>query len=426
MIRRESATGDGKDKTKGRERRRLKVLELRKLGAGMHCDGDGLYLCVGDSGSRSWVLRTMVRRKRTDVGLGSLSTRSLAEAREEAAALRTRARKGEDILEQRRIQARMNRVPVFEDLARTRHGELHETFSSERHSYNWLKSLENHVFPVFGRKAVDKIESRDLVEALRPFWTKKPDTARRTLRRIKAVLDYATASGYRDIIVNGVPITMPNPCDTIRASLPKQKRTENHFPSLPYKELPGFIQELRVSNSSLSAKLCLEFLVLTCARPGEAIGTKWDEIEDLEGASPLRIVPAGAMKTHAEHRVPLSTRAVEILGIARQFNNGAIVFPGRYPGRPLSDMTMNTTMQRMGVDAETAVPHGFRSSFKTWAEETTDFDHLVIEASMAHAVRGIERHYLRTTFFGERRKLMQAWADFVTSAPKAKVVSIGR
>jgi integrase len=165
---------------------------------------------------------------------------------------------------------------------------------------------------------------------------------------------------------------------------------------------------------------------LTCTRPGEAIGTKWDEIKDLDSAEPVRIVPAGAMKTRRPHKVPLSTQAVEILKLARQFNDGAIVFPGRYAGHPLSDMTMNTAMQRLGVHAETAVPHGFRTTFKTWAQEETHFDHLVIEACMAHAVKGIERHYLRTTFFEQRQKLMQLWADFVTSVPRAKVVSISR
>jgi integrase len=211
---------------------------------------------------------------------------------------------------------------------------------------------------------------------------------------------------------------MPNPCDAIRAALPKQNKKENHHESLPYKDLPDFILKLRTSQSALCVKLAFEFLILTCSRTSEVLGSRWEEFNLGDAAW---TVPAARMKMDKEHRVPLSSRCVEILELAKQFNDGAIVFPGRYAGHPLSNMAFLMALRRLGHETLTA--HGFRATFKTWAEETTMFDSLVIEASMAHAVKGIERHYLRTTFFDQRRKLMNAWAAFATVAP-AKVLQM--
>jgi integrase len=174
-----------------------------------------------------------------------------------------------------------------------------------------------------------------------------------------------------------------------------------------------------MANVALSVKLGFEFLILTCARTAEVLGARWNEIDFKEA---VWIVPAERMKMTREHKVPLSPRAIEILNLAKEFNDSAIVFPGRYQGRPLSNMAFLMAMRRMGYEELTA--HGFRATFKTWAQEQTKFDNLVIEASMAHAVKGIERHYLRTTFFEHRGKLMNAWASYATAASKARVVSI--
>ena len=166
---------------------KLKAVQLKKLSPGMHSDGSGLYLEVQESGSRSWILRTTIRGKRRDMGLGGLSTKSLSEARKEAAELRARAKKGEDILESRRIEKRI--VPTFKQAALTVHGSLAKTFRSEDHARNWLRSLELHVFPDFGSKTVDAIDTADVLRTIGPIWTTVPDTARRTLRRVKAIFD---------------------------------------------------------------------------------------------------------------------------------------------------------------------------------------------------------------------------------------------
>jgi len=229
------------------------------------------------------------------------------------------------------------------------------------------------------------------------------------------VFDYCAAK--RNIwIENGrVPIPMANPCIQARMALPKHSSAEAHHEALPFRELPDFVQKLRVSNSALAVKLALEFTILTCARTGDVLGATWEEI-DLE--EKVWTVPAERMKTGKEHKVPLSSRCIEILELARQFNDSAIVFPGRYQGHGLSDMALLMALRRMGHEDLTV--HGFRATFKTWSEEKTKFDSLVIEASMAHGVKGIERHYLRTTFFEQRKKLMAAWSAFATGIPATK------
>ena len=254
---------------------KLNAIQLKKLPPGMHSDGGGLYLEVQESGSRSWILRTTVRGKRKDIGLGGLSTKSLSEARKEAAELRTRAKKGEDVLESRRIEKRI--TPTFKEAALTVHGNLAKTFRSDRHARNWLRSLQKYVFPTLGSKTVDAIDTADVLRAIGPIWTTIPDTARRTLRRVKAIFDYCQAAGHRNVMVGNLAVPLPNPCDGIKTALPNNHAGEKHHEALPYS--------------------------------------------------------------------------------------------------------------------------------------------LVIEAAMAHKVKGIERHYLRTTFFEERQKLMATWAAFATATP---------
>jgi integrase len=355
----------------------------------------------------------MVAGKRREIGLGSLATKSLAQAREEAAKLRSNAKKGDDILEQKRLEKRRVSIPTFEEAATSFHAEQEKTFTNEDHAYNWIQTLKTYVFPVFGKKTVEKVDSADVLLAIGPMWNEIPDTAKRTLRRVKNILDYCSVSGHRTINANGTKITLPNPCDGIRTALPKQSTIEKHHEALPYAELPDFITKLRTTNTALSVKLAFEFLILTAARTSEVLDAKWEEI-DLEKKT--WVVPAARMKMSIEHRVPLAARAIEILTLAKQFNDDAVVFPGRYPGHSLSKTALLMVLRRMGKGDLTV--HGFRATFKTWAEETTQTDSLVIEACMAHTVKGIERHYLRTTFFKERQKLMEAWADFATGSPQ--------
>ena len=246
--------------------------------------------------------------------------------------------------------------------------------------------------------------------AVGSIWTTIPDTARRTLRRVKAVFDYCQAARYRNVMVGNLAVPLPNPCDGIKTALPNNRRGEKHREALPYSQLPAFIARLRKTGSSISVKLALEFMILTSTRTSEVLRARCEEV-DLE--SKVWTIPAARMKMQAPHKVPLSLRAVEILEMAKQFSGGELIFPGRRPSQPLSNMALLMAIRRM--DYETITGHGFRATFKTWAEEKTRFDSLVIEAALSHKVKGIERHYLRTTFFEERQKLMDAWSAFAVS-----------
>lgn len=390
--------------------KKLSAIHLMKLPPGMHGDGDGLYLSVQNSGSRSWVLRTSIHGERKTLGLGGLKTVSLAEAREKARELQAKARNGENVLKERR--AAKQTVPLFKEAALIVHANESDAFKSNQHARNWLRSLEQYVFPIIGDMPVDAIGSADIVNVFEPIWNDVPDTARRTLRRVKKIFDYCQAKQYRDVQVeNGkINLSLAHPCDGIRMLLPKQTNGSQHHEALPYRDLPDFIPDMRKCGAALTVKLAFEFLILTAARTSEVLFAKWDEI-DMQDKT--WSIPAERMKMKKSHKVPLSESCIEILKLSKTFTDDVYLFPSdRKPGEPLSNMAFLMCLRRMGLDELTA--HGFRATFKTWAEEETDFDSLVIEASLAHEVKGIERHYLRTTFFEKRRELIAAWAVFAT------------
>lgn len=409
----------GRKKPK-RELNKLEPVTLKKLGPGFHSDGAGLYFVVGESGgSRSWILRTIVRGKRTDIGLGALSTRSLAEARVEAAKLRARARQGEDVLAKRRLERRKSTAPTFEIAARAVHKEVAPTLRNEHNKTVWIRSMENHVFPVFGKKTVDQVDASDVLRAIAPIWTKKTDMARKVLSRIRRVFNSVTIAGYRSVQAGDLIIPLPNPTAGVLDALPKQPKAGHHA-SLPYAQVPAFILKVRSGTSGIAVKLGMEFTILTVARTANVIEAKWNEI-DLKSA--IWSIPGDQMKMEEPHQVPLSDRCLEILDEAKRITDGgSIVFCSGKRNEPLSNMAMLSSLQDMEGYEEFTM-HGFRATFKTWAHDRTNFDHLVIEASLAHAVRGIERHYLRTTFLEQRRKLMQQWAQFCTATP-AQVVAM--
>jgi len=403
-----------------RKLNRLEPVSLWKKGPGMHADGNGLYLLVQESGSRSWILRTVIRGRRKDIGLGGLSTRSLAEARHEAATLRSRARTGEDVLEKRRIEKKKTNTPTFEDAARIVHRELAPTLKNDLNRDNWLRSLENHVFEVFGRKPVDAIDSADVLRAVGPIWTQTPDMARKTLSRIRRVMDWATIQGFRNVLAGNMTLPLPNPCSGIQVALPRQPKDGQHA-ALAYHEVPDFILKLRQSSASTAVMLAIEFAILTAARTSEVLEAAWKEF-DVDAR--IWMIPAERMKMDEAHQVPLSDRCVEILVAAKKIGGDPHVFPSTKLNTPLSNVAMLKALQRM-KGYERLTIHGFRSAFKTWAHEKTKYDTLVIEACLAHKVGGIERHYLRTTFLEQRRKLMKDWTRFVTAAPITKIARIG-
>lgn len=403
MARQNSTALAPHGKPRGRHpSQRLTAIAVRNLrAAGRYGDGNGLYLLVDPAGSKRWVLRTVIGGTRRDLGLGSAQLVSLADAREDAARLRKIARGGGDPAAIRR-QARRT-IPTFREAAETVHAARTKTFRSKKHAAQWISSLERAAFPIIGARPLDQVDSGDVLKVLAPMWTTTPETARRVKQRIKTVFDWAKAAGYR---------RGDNPVDGITKALPKVRAADRHHPALPYAQTAAFVTSMRNVKAGVIARLGFEFLILTAARTNEVLLAQWNEI-DAEGAT--WTIPAERMKALREHQVPLSKRCLELLEQAKEFAGDSVyVFPGRSITRPLSNMVFLMLLRRMKREDITA--HGFRSTFRDWAAERTNFPRAVAEAAIAHVVEDkTEAAYLRTKFFEQRRRLMDTWATFATS-----------
>jgi integrase len=387
--------------------KRLTAVAVRNLGPGRHADGGGLYLEVDPSGARRWFLRTMVHGRRRDVGLGPTSLVGLAEAREAAARLRKVARSGGDPVVERDKDKKCS--PTFEEAAR--HVYQHHVLPNSRNPKamaQWLNRLELHAFPVIGKRPVHTIEQSDVLRVLSPIWLDKPETARRVRQRIKVVLDWARAAGHRAGI---------NPVEGVEAGLPRQRDRVEHLAALPWRELPALWKKLETAEGMGALALC--FAILTAPRSGEVRGATWSEINIDAG---VWMIPR--MKGGRVHRVPLSAAALAVLAKAKAVtsHSDSLVLPSRHPGKPLSDMTLSAVLKRLGVHVTV---HGFRSTFRDWAEEVTAFSHEVKEAALAHVVKNrVEAAYRRTDLFAKRRDMMDAWANYATGGtPDTRGVS---
>lgn len=390
----------------------LSPVTVRSLSKpGRYADGNGLYLIVDPSGAKRWVLRTVVKGKRRDMGLGGLSLVTLAKAREEAARCRAIARDGGDPIQDRNNSRVV--VLTFAEAAKQVHKEHAPSWRNPKHATQWINTLTEYAFPVFGTKRVDAIESNDIKAALLPIWLSKPETARRVRQRIRMVFDWCKASNLR---------TGDNPCDGLGKVLPKQVDKDEHHAALPHTSVPEFISSLRQSGANEGTRLAFEFLILTATRTSEVLAAQWIEINDIEKAW---VIPAERMKARREHRVPLAPRCIEILKRAKELAGTSVfVFPGQARNKSLSNMAFLMTLRRMKVDI---TAHGFRSSFRDWAAERTTYPREVCEAALAHALKNkTEAAYNRTDLFEKRRGLMNTWQTFCLSfaANGTKVVKI--
>ena len=376
--------------------------------SGCYADGGGLYLLVAPGGSKSWMLRTVVKGRRCDIGLGSVELVSLADGREEARRLRRIARAGGDPLAERRQERRP--VLSFEDATKAVHTVHAASFKNDKHRKQWLSSLAE-VFKAFGAKRVDAITSADILAALNPNWLTRPETSRRVLQRVRVVFEWCKAQGYR---------TDDNPTKGLTKVLPKQRVARGHHAALPYQNLPAFVQALREADAGEVVKLAFEFTILCASRTSETLNAAWTEI-DLEAKT--WTIPGPRMKAGIEHRVPLSPRCIKILERTKALSDGGpYVFPGRSPKKPLSNMVFLMALRRM--ERRDVTVHGFRSTFRDWAAERTNVPRAVCEAALAHTLRDkTEAAYNRTDLFDRRRDLMTSWSRFATSKP-ADVVAI--
>ncbi len=314
---------------------------------------------------------------------------------------------GDPLAEKRKAQIV---VPTFREAARTVHAEHRAAWRNEKHAAQWLQSLTQHAFPHIGDCRVDLIDTPDVLKVLSPIWLTKPETARRIKQRIGTVLDWAKACRFRE---------GENPIDGVSKALPKQPDRKNHFAALPYPDVPQFIATLRASEAGEPARLAFEYLILTAARTSEVLNAAWNEI-DFDSST--WTIPASRMKANQEHRVPLPPRCIEILRRAREISSkGDLVFPGRSLNKPMSNMVFLMALRRMGPPITV---HGFRSAFRDWAAERTNFSREVCELALAHSIGNkVEAAYRRGDLFEKRRELMATWAAFATNAP-AEVISI--
>ncbi|MDK1372947.1 MULTISPECIES: site-specific integrase [unclassified Sinorhizobium] len=374
---------------------KLSETKVRKLEKpGIYSDGGGLYLRVRSGGSKQWFFIYKRDGKRTEIGLGGYGQGtapvSVELAREKADAIRNRLARGEELAKRHTF------ADVMEDTIKNKLS----TFRNDKHKAQWRMTLDTYA-KALHRKPIADITRNDVVEALKPIWTEKPETADRTRMRIAAVIDHAKARGL---------FTGDNPADWkggLKELLPaRQKLSRGHHDAIDYHHIAAVMARLRTS-TGVSARAA-EFTCLTSGRSGEVRFMTWGEV-DLDGA--VWTVPAERMKASKEHRVPLSVRAVEILRAREQVATGDLVFEGGTEGAPVSDTAMMKSL-RAASDGKGTL-HGFRSSFRDWAGDMTHHPRDVIEAALAHTIgNATEAAYRRKDALEKRRVLMQDWADF--------------
>ena len=361
-------------------------------------DGDGLFLVVGTTGSKSWVCRVQKHGRRRDIGLGSASKVTLSVARDRAREVRTWVELGLDpVFEKRKAGG----IPTFREATAKVYAANRKTWRNEKHEGQWLRTLEAFAFPIIGDIRVSEITGPMIRNVLAEIWLTKPETARRVRQRIGAVLDWAFASGYRETEA---------PMRSITKGLPRQPKKDGHFAAMPYADVAAFMARLRERESY--SRLALQFAILTAARSGEVRGAAWTEI-DVENA--LWTIPKERMKAQREHVVPLSRPAIRIIQRCRELRTREclLIFPGMKGDKPLSDMTLTKLLREM---KQPYTAHGFRSAFRDWASEETDVQGEVAEAALAHMVRDkTEAAYRRGSLLEKRRKLMDDWSIYCTT-----------
>ena len=400
----------------------LSALDIKRLSRpGRHAIGciSGLLIVVKESGAKSWILRTMIGGRRCSIGLGPYPEISLSEARNKARAYKQDIREGIDPLaEKRRIKAsltRQNGRITFVEVARLCHEKKIEGFKNAKHGKDWISSVNRYAVPLIGKLPVDEIDLHHILKIIEPIWTTKTETASRLRQRLEQILAFATVCGYRK---GDNPARWKGHIDAILPKPSKIKKVK-HFPALDWREIGAFMADLR-KRDGMGAR-CLEWIVLTACRSGEARPATWDEI-DVERC--VWTIPADRMKTGKEHKVPLVADAVKLINSLPKFQGINYIFAAPRGG-PLSDMSVSAVCRRMQVDA---VPHGFRSTFRDWCAESTNFPREVAEQALAHAIGNqVEAAYRRGDLFEKRRKLMLAWTSFcnqIQSNKKAAVTPI--
>lgn len=372
-------------------------------------DGNGLRLDVDASGNRTWVLRfkSPITGKERYMGLGSASVVRLADARKKALAAQKQILDGLDPIEHRKAQ----RTAAKADAAKSTTFRMYaDQFISGReagwkngkHRQQWPNSLRDYVHPHIGSLPVADVDTEAVLKVLRPIWSSKKETARRIRGRIEAILNAAKAEGLRS---GENPALWRGHLDQV---LPRRRKKDvKHHPALPYDQHPQFMRSLRADTSD--SALVLQFIILTAARYNEGASAEWSEINR---KSKLWTIPAAKMKAEEKHVVPLSDAALKVLDIAQErFGDSGLVFPGATSGKPISDVSLANAIKRHTNTPATT--HGFRSTFRDWAGDMTNFPRDVCEQALAHALMDeTEAAYRRSDALAKRRLLMDEWAMY--------------
>jgi integrase len=395
-----------------RAQARLKALDITRTKAkGLYPDGGGLYLQVSEAGTKSWIFRYRMNGRKTprDMGLGPFNTISLADARQRAADARRVILEGVDPIEARkaahaRTALDAAKAMTFKACA-TAYIKAHAAgWRNEKHGEQWTATLEAYAHPVMGKLPVSGIEVGHVMKVLEPIWTEKPETASRVRGRIEAIIGWATANGFRK---GDNPAQWRGLLENLLPKRSKVRRVQHHL-ALPYSEVGAFLERIR--REKRVAALALEFLILTATRTSETIGARWGEI-DL--AKKVWTIPSDRIKAGKEHRIPLSAPALAILKTLAKARTSDktddCVFPGGRQGQPLSNNAMLALLKR--INRHDVTVHGFRSTFRDWAAEQTNYPRDVAEMALAHAIGDkVEAAYRRGDLIEKRTRLMAEWA----------------
>lgn len=375
---------------------------------GRYADGGGLYLRLTPGGARSWVFMATREGRRAEIGLGAASLVSLAAARQIAAKMRDAIALGNDprSVVSTSVASTTPTVPTFAEFAEAYIASIEAGWKSDIHRQQWRSSLRDHA-PGIAALPLDRIDTDDVLAVLNPIWLTKPETARRLRGRIERILDAAKVRGHR-------PRDSLNPA-TWRGHLalllpPQSKLVRGHHAALPWSDAPAFMAALR-QRAAISAR-CLEFIILTSARSGEALGATWAEV-DFDNK--LWSVPAERMKARALHEVPLSDAAIDLLNAIKPKNVKPTDRLFAVEGTARSNMAITMLLRRMGYSHITT--HGFRSTFRDWAGDHTSYPREVVEQALAHTIQNkAERAYRRGTALERRRVMMEEWATYLRGA----------
>lgn len=364
-------------------------------------DGGGLRLNVSKNLSKSWTFRYTFNGKRHEIGLGIYPDISLADARDISTKYRSLVNSRID--PKSWLKEKDKTTPTFKTIAATHIKSYRKGWKNTKHARQWPRTLKTYACPVIGHKPIDTIDTKDILEILKPIWETKTDTAKRLQSRIENIFDSAAAHGYLE---NQNPARWKGHLDKLLPK-PNSLKKVNHHSAMPYSEISDFYNLLEKKNGYSS--LALRLLILTACRTNEIIGAKWSEF-DLDNK--IWTIPAERMKSRKEHRVPLSNESINLLKNIPINNNTEFLFPGNKKGKPISNASMLKVMR--SLISYDYVVHGFRSSFRDWAAEQTSHSHDVIEMSLAHAIKNkTEAAYRRSDLLEKRRLLMQEWAGSI-------------